>query len=142
MWVVQSFGQNWNLNQDNNGISLSVKFCLIAYFVIFSYESLAEMAIDIFTTTSPEFWDPSQWCLLSTAVISSKIFLAMSQNLLNFVFFCIVFWRFVWIFYAYFNSFIVLCLLIIFWFVIVACNFTVNKSKLGWWYFVEHDLFC
>ena len=78
------------------------------------------MTITIFTTTSPVFWYPSQWRLSSTAVISSKIFLAVSQNSLNFVF-CIVYSqvpRFVCIFYDYFNSFIILCQLIIFWSVI------------------------
>ena len=69
--------QRWNLT-----FSRILFKCLC-----FSYKSLTEMAIAIFTTTSPVFWDPSQWCLSSTTIISFKIFLAMPQNLLNFVFF-------------------------------------------------------
>ena len=52
-----------------------------------SYKSRAEMAIAIFTTTSPEVAEPYLRRLSFTAVSSSITFLAMSQKLSNFVFF-------------------------------------------------------
>ena len=59
----------------------------------------------------------------------------MSQNLLNFVFLhCLLSSPLVKIclnLYGYFNSFIILCLLIISWSVVVACNFTVNRNWAG-----------